>query len=101
MPGLYLRRHYSRARYRIGAVAGDANLKGIEQQLSKQPKIAVPTIVLVGEDDGVDPPVRPEEVRPNFSDLLGLTILKNVVHNLPQEAPEVFAAAIIELGHYA
>ena len=85
-------------RYRIGAVAGDEGLKSFEERLSTQPTISVPTIVLQGADNGVDPPVSPEKVRPHFSDLLHLTTLKNVGHNVPQEAPYAFATAVLELA---
>ena len=88
-------------RYRIGAVAGDEGLKSVEERLSAQPIITAPTIVLEGADDGVNPPASPEKVRPHFSDLRRLATLKNVGHNLPQEAPDDFAAAILELGNRA
>ena len=85
-------------RYRIGAVSGDPHLEAMEQQLSAKPKITVPTIVLQGADDGVDRPVDPEEIKPHFTALRRLTTLDHVGHNLPQEAPDAFAAAVLELG---
>lgn len=88
-------------RYRIGAVAGDEGLKSLEERFSAQPKIAAPTIVLEGADDGVTPPASPEKVRPHFSDLRRLATLKNLGHNLPQEAPDEFVSAILELGNRA
>ena len=88
-------------RYRIGAVAGDEALKSLEERISAQPKISVPTIVLQGADNGVDPPVPPEQVRPHFTDLRRLTTLKHIGHNLPQEAPDAFATAVLELGDHA
>ena len=88
-------------RYRIGAVAGDAAYQSLEQRLSDQHKISAPTIVLEGADDGVDPPSPPEKVRPHFTALRRLTTLRGVGHNLPQEAPDLFLAAILELGRPA
>ena len=88
-------------RYRIGAVAGDATYQSLEQRLSGEPMISVPTIVLQGADDGVDPPSKPENVTPHFSDLRRLTTLNNTGHNLPQESPDPFVMAILELGRPA
>ena len=88
-------------RYRIGAVPGDPHLEALEQQLSAEPQITVPTIVLQGADDGVDPPAAPEEIKPHFTTLRRLSTLDRVGHNLPQEAPDAFAAAILELGQTA
>lgn len=85
-------------RVRIGAVSGDPALDAIEQRLSQQPKITVPTIALAGADDGVDPPALPEKVMPHFSNLRGHATLPGVGHNLPQEAPAALADAVLELG---
>ena len=88
-------------RYRIGAVPGDPHLETMEQQLSAAPQITVPTIVLQGADDGVDRPAAEEEIRPHFTALCRLATLDHVGHNLPQEAPDAFAAAILALGQTA
>ena len=88
-------------RYRIGAVPGDPHLEELEQQLSAKPQITVPTIVLQGADDGVDRPAAAEEIKPHFTALHRLATLNHVGHNLPQEAPDAFAAAILELGQTA
>lgn len=60
---------------RIGAAAGDPDLKVIERRLSTEPQIAVPTIELERTDDGVDPPVEPSTIAPHFSDLRRHTVL--------------------------
>lgn len=43
-------------RHRFGGIAGDPSLDTIEERLAALPDISVPTIVLQGDDDGVDPP---------------------------------------------
>jgi pimeloyl-ACP methyl ester carboxylesterase len=43
-------------RHRFGYAPGDPALEAIERQLATRPKIAVPTIALQGEADGVQPP---------------------------------------------
>ncbi len=85
-------------RYRIGAVPGDPHLDAMEQRISAEPRITVPTIVLQGADDGVDRPMSQEKIAPHFTALKRVTTLNLVGHNLPQEAPEEFTAAILELG---
>ena len=88
-------------RYRIGAVPGDPHLDALERQLSAEPQIAVPTIILQGAEDGVDQPATLEKIRPHFMALRRVDTLDQVGHNLPQEAPDAFVAAILELGHSA
>lgn len=85
-------------RYRIGAVPGDPALEGIERQLATAPKITVPTIVVQGADEGVDRPEAPDAIARHFTSLRRASVLKGVGHNAPQEAPDLFAAAILELG---
>ena len=85
-------------RYRIGGAQGDPALEEVERRLSTGPKISAPTIVLEGADDGVDPPSDPAKTAPHFTRLRRQTVLKGVGHNLPQEAPDLFADAVLELG---
>ena len=85
-------------RYRIGAVAGDPALEAIEQRLAVQPRITVPAIAISGADDGIDPPAPDEKVRPHFTLLKRLTTLPGVGHNPPQEAPDAFVQAVLDLG---
>ena len=84
-------------RYRIGEVEGDPALEAIERKLAASPKIIVPTIVLQGADEGIDRPETLEEIQPHFTSLKRAAALKGVGHNAPQEAPELFAAAILEI----
>jgi pimeloyl-ACP methyl ester carboxylesterase len=84
-------------RFRIGEVPGDPALEPIERQLSARPQITVPTIVLEGADEGVDPPEPPGAAAPHFTQLRRTTVLNGVGHNAPQEAPDLFAAAILDL----
>lgn len=69
----------------------------IERRLAGKPKITVPTIVLEGKDDGVDPPALDSDVRPHFTQLRDLKAIAGVGHNLPQEAPDTFAEAVLAL----
>jgi pimeloyl-ACP methyl ester carboxylesterase len=84
-------------RHRFGYTPGDPALEAIERQLATRPKIAVPTIALQGEADGVQPPEFTEKHAAFFTGPYRRELLPKVGHNPPQEAPRVFADAIIEL----
>ena len=85
-------------RYRVGAAPGDPSLEAVECALSASPPITIPTIVLEGLDDGVDPPAEPGKVAQHFTALRRQTKLKGIGHNIPQEAPALFSEAVLELG---
>ncbi|MBL4917589.1 alpha/beta fold hydrolase [Szabonella alba] len=85
-------------RHRFGGIIGDSAYDGIEAWLASQPNIAVPTIVLQGRDDGVDPPIAEDLDRPHFTGFYERRIIDGTGHNLPQEAPEDFAAAMLTLA---
>lgn len=79
-------------RHRYALVAGDTAHDAIEAALARRPRITVPAIDLHGAADGVNPP-RPAP-HPDFRRIL----LPGVGHNPPQEAPEAFAKALLELA---
>lgn len=83
-------------RHRFGLVESDPRYSAIESQLSLQPPIRVPTIVLQGIDDAVTP-AQAEPQRDKFRSSFELIQLPGVGHNLPQEAPLAFAKAILSL----
>ena len=85
-------------RHRFGLVPGDPSLNGLEAALAAQPDIPVPTVVLRGADDGVEPSP-PEEDRDarHFRGPYRRLVLPGIGHNLPQEAPDAFAEAILLL----
>jgi pimeloyl-ACP methyl ester carboxylesterase len=84
-------------RHRYGNAVGDPALEAIERRLAEQPKIAVPTISLLGEVDGVLPPEASEKHAAFFTGQYQRRVLPRIGHNPPQEAPQVFADAVLEL----
>jgi pimeloyl-ACP methyl ester carboxylesterase len=84
-------------RHRFGYALGDPALEAIEKRLAARPKIAVPTIALQGEADGVLPPQGSEQHAAFFSGAYERRVLPSVGHNPPQEAPSVFAQTVLEL----
>lgn len=84
-------------RHRYALVPGDPAYANIEAKLAQQPVITVPSITLDGADDGVRPPADASVHAARFSALRDHRILDGVGHNLPQEAPQEFAMAVLEL----
>ena len=84
-------------RHRFGYAPGDPALEPIEQKLAARPKIGVPTIGLQGEADGVAPSQASDPHAAFFTGPYQRRVLPKVGHNPPQEAPHVFADAILEL----
>lgn len=84
-------------RHRLGNADGDARYAAIEAKLAREPKISVPTIVIHGAADGVSPPQRSAGHQQYFSAAYERRVLDEVGHNPPQESPEAFAGAVLEL----
>jgi pimeloyl-ACP methyl ester carboxylesterase len=81
-------------RHRHGAAAGDPALDWIEARLAAQPPITVPTIVLHGACDGVDPPENSESHARRFTGPCQRRVIPVAGHFLPRETPEAVTEAI-------
>jgi pimeloyl-ACP methyl ester carboxylesterase len=84
-------------RHRYGLVAGDPAHAEIERRLAAQPAITVPAITFDGTADGVRPPAPASAHAHRFSAARSHRLVPDAGHNLPQERPELFAAAVLEL----
>jgi pimeloyl-ACP methyl ester carboxylesterase len=84
-------------RHRYMAAVGDAALEPIEQRLAARPKIAVPTIVLHGACDGVDPSEGSAGGARYFSGSYDRRVVPVAGHFLPREAPQAVEQAVREL----
>jgi pimeloyl-ACP methyl ester carboxylesterase len=83
-------------RHRYGNAPGDPALEAIERELTAQPPIRVPTIVLHGEANGVVPGMwRAND--PRFPGPNQRRIIPRAGHNLPAEVPREVAGAVLEL----
>ncbi len=85
-------------RHRYATVAGDPAYAEIEAQLARQPQISVPSIGIQGADDGVHPPHATEAHGRKFSGRYERRVFAGVGHNPPQEAPERFAQAVLDVA---
>ena len=87
-------------RWRLGLADGEPEYDDLEQRLAKGPVITVPTITLEGDANGAphpDPGSYASKFLGNYSHRL---IKGGIGHNLPQEAPQAFTEAIVEVDGY-
>jgi pimeloyl-ACP methyl ester carboxylesterase len=84
-------------RHRYGLVEGDPRYADIQRKLAALPPIAVPAITLDGEGDGVVPATDGKSTAAKFTGRRVHRRIPRAGHNLPQEEPEAFAAAVMEL----
>ncbi|WP_285349795.1 alpha/beta hydrolase [Pseudomonas sp. ME-P-057] len=85
-------------RHRYGLVAGDPAYAQIEQALASRPGIVVPTIILSGADDGVSSKRDDRSAVRGFSGQVTRRVIEGVGHNVPQEAPDTFVDAVINVS---
>ncbi len=84
-------------RWRLSLVDGDPALDALEATLAGGPVIGVPAITIDGDSDGVVPATDGSAQAKRFTGPRRHRIVKGVGHNLPQEAPRDFVAAVIDV----
>ena len=84
-------------RHRFGLADSDPRYAELQRRLAALPAITVPTVVLDGADDWVTAPRGGDVSAAKFTNRRMYRVIPGAGHNLPQEAPEVFAAAVMEL----
>ena len=88
-------------RWRLGLAEGEAKYDPLEKRLAEFPIIHMPTITLEGDANGAPHP-EPAAYAKKFS---GKYVHRNIAggigHNLPQEAPQSFADAVLEVATYS
>jgi len=87
-------------RWRLDLAKGESKFDDLEQRLAKGPVITVPTITLEGDANGAPHP-EPSAYAKKFSGRYAhRNIDGGIGHNLPQEAPQAFAKAIVDVDRY-
>ena len=87
-------------RWRLGLAEGEPKYDDLEKRLAEFPVITVPTITLQGDADGAPRP-DPSSYAKKFSGKYShRTIKGGIGHNLPQEAPQAFAKAVLDVDRY-
>ncbi len=83
-------------RWRLRLAEGEPQYDELERKLSERPVIGVPTITIASDFDG--PAADGRAYADRFSGPYSHRVLDGIGHNVPQEAPEAFADAILEVG---
>ncbi|MEK9284011.1 MULTISPECIES: alpha/beta hydrolase [unclassified Bradyrhizobium] len=85
-------------RWRLGLAEGEVKYAGFEQRLASLPVITVPSITMEGDANGAPHP-EPAAYAKKFSGKYEhRTITGGIGHNLPQEAPQAFAQAVVDIA---
>jgi pimeloyl-ACP methyl ester carboxylesterase len=87
-------------RWRLGLSEGETQYDDLEKRLAEAPAIGVPTITLEGDANGAPHPDASTYARKFSGKYSHRVINGGVGHNLPQEAPQEFAKAVIEVDGY-
>jgi pimeloyl-ACP methyl ester carboxylesterase len=87
-------------RWRLGLAEGEPQYDTLEQRLAQGPVIAVPTITLEGDANGAPHPDASAYAKKFSGTYAHRVITGGVGHNLPQEAPQAFAEAVLEVDGY-
>jgi len=87
-------------RWRLGVADGERQYDDLERRLAQGPVINVPTITLEGDANGAPHPDASVYAK-KFSGKYSHRVIKGGIgHNLPQEAPQAFAGAVVEVDSY-
>jgi pimeloyl-ACP methyl ester carboxylesterase len=85
-------------RWRLSLAKGDPQYESLEQKLFEGPVITVPAITISSDFDG--PAASGTAYAKKFTGKYSHQILNGIGHNVPQEAPDAFAKAVVEVDHY-
>jgi pimeloyl-ACP methyl ester carboxylesterase len=87
-------------RWRLATAEGDPRYDGLDKRLATAPDIAVPSITLEGDANGAPHP-EPSAYAKKFSGKYAHRLIEGGIgHNLPQEAPQAFAQAVIDVDAF-
>jgi len=85
-------------RWRLGLADGEPKYDDLERRLAAGPNITVPTITLEGDANGAPHPDPSTYAKKFTGRYAHRTIKGGIGHNLPQEAPQAFAQAIVDVA---
>jgi pimeloyl-ACP methyl ester carboxylesterase len=85
-------------RWRQSLAQGESKYDDLEAKLAETPVITVPTITIASDFDGAA--ADGASYAKQFSGKYSHRILNGIGHNVPQEAPQAFAKAIVEVDGY-
>jgi pimeloyl-ACP methyl ester carboxylesterase len=88
-------------RWRLGLAEGEPRYDELEKRLAQAPVISVPTITLEGDANGAPHPEPGSYARKFTGKYSHRLIPGGIGHNLPQEAPQAFAQAVVDAEGFA
>jgi pimeloyl-ACP methyl ester carboxylesterase len=84
-------------RWRLGVAEGESKYDALEKRLAESPMVTVPAITMEGDSNGAPHPPA-AAYRGKFSGKYEYRLITGGVgHNLPQEAPQAFAQAVVDV----
>jgi pimeloyl-ACP methyl ester carboxylesterase len=87
-------------RWRLSLAEGEPKYDDLEKRLAEGPGVTVPTITLEGDANGAPHPDS-DSYRKKFSGRYAHRVIKGGIgHNLPQEAPQAFAQAVVDVDGF-
>jgi pimeloyl-ACP methyl ester carboxylesterase len=87
-------------RWRLGLAAGESKYDATETKLAALPTIRVPTITMEGDANGAPHPDSSVYAKKFIGKYEHRLITGGIGHNLPQEAPQAFAKAVIDVDRF-
>ena len=87
-------------RWRLSLAPAEPEYAAIEKQLQAAPDIAVPTITIDGKYDPFTPAGNGSAYRAKFTGKYEHRVF-DVGHNVPQEDPHGFAAAVVDADRFS
>jgi pimeloyl-ACP methyl ester carboxylesterase len=88
-------------RWRLGLAEGQPQYQDLENRLAENPVITVPTITLEGDANGAPHPDANAYAKKFSGRYAHRVITGGIGHNLPQEAPQAFAQAVVDVNGYS
>src|SRR5215813_9625158 len=85
-------------RWRLGLAEGERKYNALETRLAQLPSISVPTITLEGDANGAPHPDASAYAGKFVGKYAHRVITGGIGHNLPQEAPQEFAQAVVDVA---
>ena len=85
-------------RWRLSLAKGESQYDSLEQKLFAGPVITVPAITIASDFDC--PAADGAGYRKKFTGKYSHRVLRGIGHNVPQEAPQAFAQAVIDVDSY-
>jgi pimeloyl-ACP methyl ester carboxylesterase len=88
-------------RFRLGLLPGFPQYEALERRLAALPKVGVPAVTLDGAADGIVAATDGKAYSAKFSGPFRHHVVPAAGHNLPQEAAQAFADAVLEVAALA